>query len=195
MALMSSFDFWVVPLGVAIAAFLCWGRFKGRAMIFCVLLVLAVGDGLVGNTLKKLVHRPRPNEAMPDVRMVDLQKNQPRLLTIFKPPAVKFSSANPGISKNGRSFPSSHVINNFCVAVVLTYFFRRYGWLYFLAAALVAYSRIYVGSHWPSDVICSIVIAFLVTWPLLVLLEWLWRKYGPRLMPRIHTSHPSLLCE
>ena len=79
----------------------------------------------------------------------------------------------------GRSFPSSHVVNNFCAAVVLSFFYRRWGWLYFLPAAVVAYSRIYVGAHWPSDVFISVWLAVGVALLLLAGLQWAVKTAGP----------------
>lgn len=54
------------------------------------------------------------------------------------------------------SFISSHASNFFAVATLLTLIFKnhfRFGWiLFFSCAALVAYSRVYLGLHYPSDV-------------------------------------------
>lgn len=51
------------------------------------------------------------------------------------------------------SFPSNHASNIFALAVFLSYNYPRTGWFWFPAAALVGYSRIYVGSHYPFDVL------------------------------------------
>ena len=51
------------------------------------------------------------------------------------------------------SFPSNHASNMFALATFLSYNYSRAGLLCFPAAALVGYSRIYVGSHYPFDVL------------------------------------------
>ena len=91
------------------------------------------------------------------------------------------------------SFPSGHTADNFAAAAVLTLFYRRRGWLYFFVAAAVGYSRIYTGSHWPSDVLAS---AFLGTgFGVLgvATAEGIWRRWGGSLAPRLYRRHPSLL--
>jgi undecaprenyl-diphosphatase len=50
------------------------------------------------------------------------------------------------------SFPSDHTAAAFAIAIVLLTVHRRLGMLAILATALVAYSRVYVGEHYPGDV-------------------------------------------
>lgn len=78
--------------------------------------------------LKHLIARPRPCEELQHVRLL-------------VPCLASFS------------FPSGHASTYFAMASIIGYFFRRGAIPAFIIAALVAYSRIYVGVHYPSDVL------------------------------------------
>ena len=67
-------------------------------------------------------------------------------------PFVALDGVNCLVGRGGFSFPSGHSTYAFMAAFILSAFFGRKH-LFFLAAALIAFSRVYVGVHYPSDAI------------------------------------------
>ena len=191
MAMLSSFDFWTPILLVLIVVVAVFGGFKARALLLTLALSIAFTDGVVVNGLKRAFNRPRPCQAEA-VRVVKLQNTTPRFLAILQPASVKASRPESGVIQ-GRSFPSGHTTDNFTAAMVLAVFYRRRGWLYFPIAAAVGYSRIYSGSHWPSDVFISALLGCGLGLIWVAVAEWLWRRLGARVAPALHRNHPCLL--
>jgi len=75
--------------------------------------------------------------------------------------------------RSNAAFPSSHAANAFAVAVVLARRWRRGAVAFFVAAALVAWSRLYLDRHWLSDVVAGIGLGCLLAWGTLrVLADW-----------------------
>jgi undecaprenyl-diphosphatase len=192
MAVMSSFDLWIVPLVFAALCLLIFGGFNGRAFVIVAGLLVGISDGAVSQHLKKLVGRPRPDEVLAGVRRVELARVKPKIMAVFTAPRVKFSK-RPSGKTGGNSFPSSHTTNNFCLAVTAWAFFRRWGWLVFIPAICVAYSRVYTGAHWPSDAAASAFLGCAIALLCLPLCELAWRKLAPRWLPSIAVAHPALL--
>jgi undecaprenyl-diphosphatase len=192
MALASSWDVWLPIAVLLIVWLLVRGSFKARAFVVTVGLIVGINDGVISNSLKHLIGRPRPHQTIAGVRVIDLAKAKPRIMAIFSPAKVKIS--DPGTDAvEGRSFPSSHTMNMFSVALVAACFYgRRAAWCFGIAA-LVAYSRIYVGVHWPSDVITSIFLGVGCSLLLLAGLDALWRRCGSAWWPEMQARHPSLL--
>lgn len=190
MAALSNVEIWKPFLiGIGIYA-IVFGGFKGRAFICCLLLSLIVTDQ-VTNSLKNAIGRHRPKQVQ-SVRMVELQKSRPEFMTLFKKPVIRYSDQTDQ-NKSGPSFPSGHVTNNTVIGFCCMLFFRKRGWLYFFITAAIGYSRIYLGAHWPSDVVATFFLAAGEILILLGLFELLWRRFAPRLMPNIFARHPSLI--
>ena len=71
----------------------------------------------------------------------------------------------------GQSMPSGHAATSFAGAVIVTYLLRRAAPVAFLLAAAIAFSRIYVGVHYPSDVIAGAALGAFVSLTALGLLR------------------------
>ena len=104
----------------------------------CFLLVgLAIG-ALLGNVvMKPLFARPRPCHTESFV---------PLLIPV----------------PEDYSFPSGHTLSSVLSAVILTNADRRFGVLSSVLAALIAFSRLYLFVHFPSDVLASVLLGIII---------------------------------
>ena len=192
MAALSDSSIWA-PLFIAIGvSALFLGGFRARAFIVCVVLSVLITNEVV-DVLKSAVDRRRPKH-VENVRMVQLQRTRPAFLTLFKKPTIRFSDSSDR-NRSGPSFPSGHVTTNSVIAVFCTLFYRRWGWLYWFVALAVGYSRIYLGAHWPSDVVATFFLAGGEALLLLVLFELIWRSAGRKWMPQLSARYPSLISD
>lgn len=191
MAVLSSLDFWM-PFLVLAAVLVLWrGGFRARTMLICLALSIAVVDGLVANPLKKAFGRPRPTQVLAEARSVDLAGATPRFLAVAQPLRIKPAKVGTEERPTGKSFPSAHTANTFCLATILTSFYgRRAAWA-FGVAALVGLSRVATGSHWPSDVIFSAALGVVLSLVLLRLYAWAWLRLAPRVCPALTARHPA----
>jgi membrane-associated phospholipid phosphatase len=99
-------------------------------------------------------------------------------------PAMLFDPLSPETGSN--SFPSGHTCFAIALACALYFLARGSRWATATAAAgavmalVVAWSRVYIGVHYPSDVAASFPAAIAAV----ILLAGLWNRYAPRLLAR-----------
>jgi undecaprenyl-diphosphatase len=192
MATMTSFEVWL-PILIIAGLFLLWrGNFQGRAFLLVTLITIGVTDGGFTQFAKKWINRPRPPQSLAGVREVSLEKTKPAFLGVTRSIEVSYSTPPTGLVEQGRSFPSGHAMNNTVIAVYALLCFGRVGLLYLVPALLVSYSRIYCGSHWPSDIVVSVILAIGFSLILAAMLNWAYAKIGPKWLSRLYMNHPSL---
>ncbi len=72
------------------------------------------------------------------------------------------------------SFPSGHTLASAIGATVLTKTNRKFGWAAIPAAIIIAFSRLYLFVHFPSDILAGAVLGIAIG-------EAVYRAVGPRL--------------
>jgi len=68
------------------------------------------------------------------------------------------------------SMPSSHAVNNFAAATFLSHFYPKYRYALFTGAFIVAISRIFVGVHYPFDMLVGAILGIIIA--MLMLAVW-----------------------
>jgi len=126
------------------------GKYRVGLAIGMILLV-AISDQLSSILLKHLFERPRPCKVLENVHLL------------------------VGCT-DSYSFPSSHAVNNFAAAMFFTYFYKHLKWILFSVASIMALSRIFVGVHYPSDVIGGALIGIAIGYILAITYEFILKK-------------------
>ena len=130
-----------IPLYLFILVFIGvnFGNLKGIAIIG-LLLTVALSDTMSSKIIKKSVQRTRP---------CHIEELAP----------VKRIPCSPGYS-----FTSSHATNHFAIGTFLMCLFRftKKRYLFLVWAGLIAFAQVYVGAHYPLDVICGALLGLLI---------------------------------
>lgn len=125
---------------------LIYPKTRKLGMVAGISFLICVG---AAETIKNLVMRPRPFLSMAE------------LVPLVKPP-------------HSYSFPSVHTVSSFSVAWILLWSQEGKAVRYtvFAFALLMAFSRLYVGVHYLSDVLTGILLAFLGSYAV-----WRWQGH------------------
>ena len=151
--------FWI-PLYLFIISFCIW-KFKKQGLLIIIFLALCAGfaDRTSAGIIKPLIKRTRPCR-----NLVDLKTDMERV--------------NCG---TGYSFPSTHATDHFAMAFFLILlFYKKWKWIWFwgiLWAGVISFAQVYVGVHYPIDVIGGAIYGMIVGW----LFLWLFKKFGIRI--------------
>ena len=127
-------------------------KLKGLAMVVSVAIAVLIADRFSAGFMKPFFERLRPC-------------HEPSLSEYLR--NLIYCGGQYG-------FVSSHATNHFAIAVLFTQYFKTLSrhqwihWIFYLWAALICFAQVYVGKHYPGDVviggILGVGIGFLVHW-------------------------------
>jgi undecaprenyl-diphosphatase len=156
-----------VPVYLAILIYL-GVKLKRKFVVLILVIALAVTmSDQISVLIKNSVHRLRPC-------------HQPELEGLVH--LVK------GYCGGLFGFVSSHASNSFMVATLCILMIRRrwFTWAMIFWAVIICYSRIYLGVHYPGDVICGSLLGIIVGWVIYRLYQYIdktllpkWKFFSP----------------
>ncbi|MEN7546726.1 phosphatase PAP2 family protein [Rapidithrix thailandica] len=157
-----------IPFYVLIIAFLVYKfRWNTIFILMAIGLTITLADQFASGFCKPFFERLRPSHSPELEGLVHLIQDK-----------------NGNYYKGGSfGFISSHSANTFGLASFLFCLFRKrvaYISLMFLWAAIVSYSRIYVGVHYPGDLMVGALTGILWGFLSFKLLMFLWNKFAPQ---------------
>ncbi|MDQ5820829.1 MAG: phosphatase PAP2 family protein [Actinomycetota bacterium] len=98
------------------------------------------------------------------------------IVAVDRPPE-RYATPDPLVRvPTDYSFPSGHTATSFAAALILARAVPRRAWLFYALAAAIGFSRIYVGVHYPLDILGGAVLGLLVATALLRLVAALPRS-------------------
>ncbi len=141
---------WAIPVLIGLLALIFRGGRRGQIAAVLVLITASATDATVVQIIKPAIARLRPSHALGD-------------------------TINLLVPKGGRyGFVSAHAANIFAGTTVLSYFYTQWKKPLLFLAFSVALSRVYVGVHYPGDVLFGGLFGYGMAW--LVITLWVLLK-------------------
>lgn len=141
-------DNWLPIYVILFIWLLIKGGKEGRITFIILIIGVILTDQISATYIKEWVGRLRPCKTLEDINLL----------------------VNCG---SGKSFPSSHATNNFGAAYILYKYKKNWGKVVFTLAGLIALSRVFVGVHYPIDIIFGSLLGLLIAYSLIKLKEYL----------------------
>ena len=141
---------WAIPVLIGLLALIVRGGKRGKIAAVLGLIAASVTDVTVVEIIKPAIGRLRPSHALEE-------------------------TINLLVPKGGRyGFVSAHAANIFAGTTVLSYFYKQWKKPLLFLAFSVALSRIYVGVHYPGDVLFGGLFGYGMAWVIITL--WVFLK-------------------
>lgn len=116
--------------GILLALYWLWLSWR-EALLAAPVLAASIGVlDFIGARIKDLIARPRPCMALPDIQQIEACGK------VF-------------------GFPSNHAINTATVAGFLQVLYPRSGWVSWPLVFVIGLARVYIGAHYPVDVMAG----------------------------------------
>jgi undecaprenyl-diphosphatase len=137
-------------------------RNKAWVIILALIITVSVCDSFTSRVMKPYFARLRPSHEQTLQKNIHLLKDE-----------------NGNLYRGGKyGFASSHAANSFGLAMLIFLIFKK-RWQYvsgmFLWAFLVSYSRIYLGVHYPLDILAGALVGIITA----SLVFWLISRFSP----------------
>ena len=130
-------------LGIFLLCFLFWpkkDRIKNRVMVLVSIAAAIIARFVVKGIILLFYNRPRPYVNLSSVHKL-----------------ISMSA-----SDNFQSFPSGHAIFFFALSAAIYSFNKKLGIFFLVCSTIMAIARIYVGVHWPSDILAGAILGIIV---------------------------------
>lgn len=159
MPVITSIDFWRYPVLLTLLGIAVFGGRYGLMSVLVAVVLITITDQLSSHLLKELFGRIRPCHNIPDIRVLT------------------------GCG-NSKSFPSSHAVNTMAAAIFFGLRYRRILTLLLGVSLVVSYSRVYIGIHYPFDLLAGWVLGLACALAVLGVFNRLRRRW-----PRLDNTH------